>query len=104
MRVSVAQAVIGPEIGHTISAGINTNRVKLISEKLRRHQNAGRIRPDVDLEAIAQSITGLGFAMGFVFQVCFGEDRELARRIILGAAAAICRGIAASPTEERSRS
>ena len=102
MRVAVSQAAIDPEIGRTISAGINTNRVKLIVEKLRRHQEAGRIRAGVDLEAIAHSIAGLGFSIGFVYQVCFGEGPALLRRIMLGAAVAISRGIVPDARQERS--
>jgi len=103
MRVAVSQAAIDQEIGRTISAAINTSRAKLITEKLRRHQRAGRVRPGTDLNAIAYSITGLGFSMGFIFQACFGESRLEARRIMLGAAAALSRGIEPAPTEERRR-
>jgi AcrR family transcriptional regulator len=94
MRVAVSQATIDPTIGRAIGAGINRRRVDLILAKLRRHQQAGRIRPDADLEASAHAVAGLGFAIGFVFQACFGEDRALARRIVLDAARNLCRAIA----------
>ena len=94
MRVSVSQATIDSEVGRTIGTNINKQRVRLMLKKLRRHQEAGRIRPEADIEAIAYSISALGFSVGFVFQACFGEDRALARRIVLEAAAAIAAGIA----------
>jgi hypothetical protein len=93
MRVSVSQATIDPEIGRTISTDLNNQRVRLMVGKLRRHQAAGRIRSDVDIEAIAYSLSALGFSIGFVFQSCFGEDRGLARRIVTGAALAMSDGI-----------
>jgi AcrR family transcriptional regulator len=97
MRVSVSQGTIDAEIGRTISTDINNQRVRLMLAKLRRHQEAGRIKPDTDVEAIAYSLSALGFSIGFVFQACFGEDRELARRIMASAATAISDGI--SPKE-----
>jgi len=93
MRVAVSQAAIDSEIGRTINEGIHNERVRLTAGKLRRHQQAKRIRPDVDAEATAQAIAGLGFAMGFSFQVSLGQDRGLARRITLAGAAALSRGI-----------
>jgi AcrR family transcriptional regulator len=93
MRVSVSQATIDPEVGRTISADINNQRVRLTLAKLRRHQQAGRIRAETDIEAIAHAISSLGFSVGFIFQACFGEDRALARRIVTEAASAISEGI-----------
>jgi AcrR family transcriptional regulator len=93
MRVAVSQAAIDSEVGRTINEGAHNERVRLTKAKLRRHQREGRVRPGVDLEAIAQAITGLGFALGFSFQVSLGQDRRLARRIAIEAAAEISRGI-----------
>src|SRR5439155_24706104 len=89
MRVSVSQAAIDTEIGRKIGLDVNRQRVRLMVEKLRRHQEAGRIRADADIEAIAYALSGLGFAIGFFFQACFAEDRKLARRIMTSAAGAI---------------
>lgn len=93
MRVAVSQAAIDSEVGRTINEGAHNERVRLTKDKLRRHQREGRIRLGVDLEAIAQAITGLGFALGFSFQVSLGQDRRLARRIAIETAAEISRGI-----------
>lgn len=100
MRVSVSQATIDQEIGRTISTNLNDQRVRLMLQKLRRHQAAGRIRSETDVEAIAYSLSALGFSIGFVFQACFGEDRELARRIMTGAGQAISEGIIPVNREE----
>ena len=93
MRVAVSQAAVDSEIGRTINEGIHNERVRLTKQKLERDQRDGGIRSGVDLEAIAQTITGVGFALGFSFQVSLGQDRELARRIAIEAAATLSRGI-----------
>jgi AcrR family transcriptional regulator len=93
MRVAVSQAAIDSEVGRTVNEGAHNERVRLTKEKLRRHLRARGIRPGVDLDAIAQAITGLGFALGFSFQVSLGQDRGLARRIAIESAAEISRGI-----------
>ncbi len=93
MRVAVSQAAIDSEIGRTINEGIHNERVRLTKEKLDRHKRSGRIRSGVDLEAIAQTITGIGFALGFSFQVSLGQDRVLARRIAVEAAGTLSHGI-----------
>ncbi len=93
MRIAVSQAAIDAEVARTISESINTKHRELILEKLRRHRDADRVRPDADLEAIAAVILGLGFATGFFFQVCFTQDRGLSREYMVRAAAALARGI-----------
>jgi AcrR family transcriptional regulator len=93
MRVAVSQAAVDSEVGRTVNEGAHNERVRLTKQKLQRHLRSGRIRPGVDLDAMAQTITGLGFALGFSFQVSLGQDRRLARRIAVEAAAEISRGI-----------
>ncbi len=94
MRVSISRAMIDPEVGHTISQRINDIQVQLIEEKLRVHRDAGRIRPEADIRATAYSVSALGFAIGFIFQSCFGQNRDLARQILMTAADNMTRGLA----------
>jgi AcrR family transcriptional regulator len=93
MRVAVPEATISPEIGRMVSERVNKPRVNLILEKLRRHQEAGRIGDDVELTALAEAIGGLGFVLGFFAQVVEGMDRESVRRLAVGIAAVLSRGI-----------
>lgn len=93
MRVVVSQASIDPEIARTVSEGINAKHRELILEKLRHHQGAGRISAGAGLEAIAATILGLGFATGFLHQVCFGQDQGVAREYMVRAAAVLACGI-----------
>ena len=94
MRVSVSQAAIEPDIGAAIRDGVRARQVEFIAAKLQRHQDAGRIREDVNIAALSTAISGLGFATGFMYVVAFGGARKDAERIAREAAAAIARGIA----------
>jgi AcrR family transcriptional regulator len=100
MRVSVAQATVDPELGRSVAGRIHNQRVSLILEKLRRHREAGRIRPDVDLEAAAQAIAGFGFMLGFMGQVVIGMDREYARRVTVAFASLFARAVSTAPAGE----
>ena len=101
MRVSVSQAAIDPELGAAIWERMPRRQVALITARLRRHQEAGRIRRDVDVEAIASAISGLGFSAGFMYLVAFGADRDETLHIAKEAAAALARGIATHKEETR---
>jgi AcrR family transcriptional regulator len=103
MRVSVAQATIDPELGRSVAGRIHNQRVSLVLEKLRRHKQAGRIRPDVDLEAVAQAVAGFGFMLGFMGQVVIGMDREYAQRLTVAFASDLARGIGAEHTQVQKR-
>lgn len=97
LRVCISQAAIDPEIGAALRDGVRYQQTEFIAEKLRRHLAAGRVRPDVDIEAVATSLGGLGFSIGFMYRVAFGHSLEDAENIARQSAAAIARGI--SPTE-----
>jgi AcrR family transcriptional regulator len=102
LRVAVARATIDAELGHSVAGRIHNQRVGLVLEKLQRHRKAGRIRRDIDLEAIAQAIAGFGFMLGFMGQVVIGMDREYAQRITAGFASVLAQAISAeSPAEPR---
>ncbi|MBF6601197.1 MAG: TetR/AcrR family transcriptional regulator [Dehalococcoidia bacterium] len=94
MRVSVSRSAVDPEIGHVIGHHLNSKRVELIARKLRQHQDAGRLRPDVDCESVAYAITGINLAAGFFCQAVFSLDRADVRRMTEETARVIARGIA----------
>ena len=98
MRVSISQSVIDSEVGETIGHHFNDARAAIISERLERHRAAGRIRPDVDLDAAAHAISGCGFAMGFMAQVVFATDRAVIERRAAAFAEVVARGISSDFT------
>ena len=97
MRVSVSEAIIDPQVGRSVNESINRRRVDLIIERLRRQQDAGRLRDDADLEVIAQAVAGLGFALGFMGQVVFCMDRHYVKHLAAGIARVLSRGITVQP-------
>ena len=98
MRVVSGRSIVDPEIGKIVGAQIHGERVRIAIERLEKHQQAGRIRPDADLYIVAQMIGGLCYASGFYLQVVFEMPREEVQEIVRGAAHIIIRGIAADPT------
>jgi AcrR family transcriptional regulator len=97
LRVAYSQAVIDPEIGSGPLSRLNAKRTGLVRERLRVHQEAGRIRDDIDLDAAAEMISWLSFSLGFMLQIVAGTDREELHRLARQAAEMITRGIQAAP-------
>jgi AcrR family transcriptional regulator len=93
MRVSVAQAITDPDIGRFVGTVLNNQRVVTFRERLRRHQRAGRIDLGVDLDALAEGISGITFSAGFFQQAVFGRDRDEVRKIVAELARILVRGI-----------
>ena len=93
MRVSLSQAMIDPELGRSVAGSIHNQRVSFVLERLQRHRDAGRIRRDVDLEAVAQAIAGSGFMLGAMGRVVLGMDREYVQRITVAFASLLTRGM-----------
>lgn len=100
MRVSLSQAIIDPELGRRVGRIINQRRRALVLEKLRHHQQAGRIPPNLDLDAAACAIAALSLWFGFFEQIVFRANRQRVRCLSLAAADLIARGIGASPSPE----
>ena len=101
MRICVAEASIDPDVGAAVRDGIQARQVEFIASRLRRHQDAGRIRPDIDIDAIAYTINGIGFSAGFMNRVAFARDRKETEKIIHHAAAALARGISSQKETPR---
>ena len=103
MRICVAEASIDPTVGVAVRDGIQVRQVDFITERLRKHRDARRIRPDVDIDAIAYTINGIGFSAGFMNRVAFGRSRNETERIVRHAAAALARGISTSDDQKETQ-
>jgi TetR/AcrR family transcriptional regulator, regulator of cefoperazone and chloramphenicol sensitivity len=93
MRVCVARSVVDADVGRLVGDRLNGSRVRFNAGRLRAHQRAGRIRPDVDVDAVALSLSGLSFSAGFFVQVVFEMNRHDVRRMVRQIAQVITRGI-----------
>jgi AcrR family transcriptional regulator len=100
MRVCVARSVVDADVGRLVGDRLNGSRVRFNAERLRAHQRAGRIRADVDIEAVALSLSGLSFAAGFFVQVVFEMNRHDVRQMVRQAAQIITRGIESDPNRD----
>ena len=95
MRVCVSQAAIDPELGAAIRDLIQRRQAAVIATRLQTHRGAGRIRSDVDIEAISNVLSGVGFSAGFMQRIAFGRTKDEVKHIAQEAARAIARGISA---------
>jgi AcrR family transcriptional regulator len=103
MRVCVSQSAIDAEVGRIVGERLNGSRVEFIAQRLVLHQRAGRIRADVDVAAVALSISGLNISMGFFGQVVFEIGGGRARAIALETARIMARGLAADEARASAR-
>lgn len=104
MRMVCHQATIDADVGRVVGGVVNAERVAAIREKLQRHQDAGRIRADVDVGVVAEMIAGSTFESGFFAQVVFQRPREEIRRIVREVAHLFVRAIESDEyREERLR-
>lgn len=92
MRVAIARSIVDPEVGAMIGSRVTQYRVEAIAERLEAHQQAGAIRRDIDVRALAETISAVGFVLGFMEQVVFGTSRESVRERAQEAARIICHG------------
>jgi len=95
MRVVSERAIVDPEVGRFIGSRLEEERARLFTEKLRRHQRAGRVRDDVDCAVVGRLISGLCYQSGFFLQVVFEMPPEEVQRIMREVVHVIVRGIAA---------
>jgi AcrR family transcriptional regulator len=98
MRVCVARAVVDADVGRLIGDRLNGSRVRFNAERLRAHQRAGRVRADVDVDAVALALAGLSFSAGFFVQVVFEKNRHDVRQMVRSTAQVITRGIETATT------
>jgi AcrR family transcriptional regulator len=94
MRVAVAQTLVDPDLGADVGLRLNQARVAAIRHRLERHRAAGQVRPDVDLQAVAELLAGVALHFGFFNQVVWRAGRQPARRQALLALRAVLDGVA----------
>lgn len=95
LRVLASQAILDRSIGSLMGGELNAGRVRVIREKMERHRALGHIREDVDLDVVAQLMSGLAFDSGFFMQIVFSTDREELRHMVREVVHIIVRGIEA---------
>lgn len=96
MRVAVAQAIVDPDVSHRVRE-LRERIVAAVAARLVRHQQAGRLRADVDVGALAEALADLGFSAGFISQVVLGRERARLERALHLVAEALARGLSPPP-------
>lgn len=98
MRVTMCRALIDPDLGRNVGQLFSEARAARVRERLERHRALGNIAPGYDLDAISHAITGMGFASGFIAQICFGVPRERVEHIARELAAVLAAGLSQPPS------
>ncbi|MFN0096887.1 MAG: TetR/AcrR family transcriptional regulator [Dehalococcoidia bacterium] len=93
-RLAMARAAVDRAVGRGVSRFLDDGRTAAVKVRLERHRAAGRVRPDVDLDATARLISGMTLIGGFFGQLVFARDREEVKREARAQAALIARGLA----------
>lgn len=95
IRIAVGRAMVEPGFGQTLFHLMSAKQREIV-ERLRLHQDEGRIAATVDLEVAARSLMGLVFDLGFMKQVLAAINGDALARMVDGAAELFARGVAAS--------
>jgi len=70
-----------------------------VAKELRLFQETGAISPDVDVNALADGIEQLGFAVGFFLQLIFQRSEAELTAIAVATAAALAKGLQANAAQ-----
>ncbi len=85
MSVAIGQALTDPAVGAAIGAGLGERRLAALAQRFRQLQERGLIHPGVDLEAMAEVVSAVGFALGFLQPVLLMREpadlHAMARRV-----------------------
>ena len=93
MRVCVARSIVDADIGRLVGERLNGAKVRFNAERLRIHERAGRVRSDVDIDAVALALSGFSFSSGFFCQVVFEMNPSDIQNMVRHTAEIITRGI-----------
>jgi AcrR family transcriptional regulator len=91
-RVSVPSAILDAKVGRFVSRVGPERRAKVITERLRRHKQCGRLDPE-QLKALSQALGALGFSCGFMRPVVLRYNRKSAKELAINLARIITRGL-----------
>lgn len=98
LKVVIAALINDPEM--TADFGKKHDAAaERVAKELRRFQGMGTIAQDVDIEALANAIEQLGFAVGFFLQLVFETPNDQLKAIALSAAAALSNGLQANAAQ-----
>ena len=101
LRIAVSRGLIDPELGRSLGRVGPYRHVAAIKQSLLQHAAGERAEDDEEVEAVAQVIAALGFALGFVDQVVSGTDPDTLHRLVGAAASTLARGLESpSPVAE----
>lgn len=95
IRVALSRAIVDSRLGKQLGTHVHDRRLPLIRARLLHYQQLGQIGAGEDLNALAFSISGLGFALGFMAPEVFGFDRDNLKKIAVRVSRMLAHGASA---------
>jgi len=93
LRVTIPRAILDRRVGQFVSRVGPGRHSRAIADRLKLYRDNGTALADDDIEAVANTIGALGFALGFMRQVVFGFNRQQTKRLAENIAAVLARAI-----------
>jgi AcrR family transcriptional regulator len=82
LRVAVPRAILEPSIGRHLRRVVGPDyRMKAIYLRLRELQKRGLVRGEEELKVLAQAVAVLGFGLGFVRRMVFGDSPRQTKKL-----------------------
>ena len=98
LRVVIAALINDPDMSADFDQKHDA-AAERVAKELRQFQDTGAISPDVDVNALANAIEQLGFAVGFFLQLIFERPEAELTAIAVSVAAALSQGLQANAAQ-----
>ncbi len=95
IRVVMSRAIVDEKLGKQMGAHVHQKKIPLLKTRLLHYQAKGQIAQGRDLNAIAFSISGLSFLLGFMASEVFAFDRNHVTAIAKNLSGILARGAGA---------
>lgn len=94
LKVVIAALINDPEMTADFESRHDA-AVQYVADNLQRFQDRGAIAADIDVQALAQGIEQLGFAVGFLLQLVFDRPEKELVAIAMSCAGVLSQGLQA---------
>ncbi len=102
-RVVLSRMLVDRSMARRVRLGKPLVMDRQIYRQLLDFQKRGRIRPEVDVLKISETLVALSFSIGFIERSLYGRGPVSCRRVFDAASAALASGIAAPPPRAHER-
>jgi AcrR family transcriptional regulator len=99
LKVAIPHAVLDPEFGQLLRQVGPLQRARAISARLKKFSES-RALPDVEFDALVQSVSVIGFMFGFMRPAVLRQDRKTSAKTAIAIARLLVRSISSDPVRQ----